>query len=132
MTLVNQALDAIEGAPSAPAVPAEAPDAVGGREVDEADIFPDCFSVEGLAAEAFEALFLAAYGLGDILVVDEPYVLELYLPEPGPCFCRLTLVPEAGGGIVSVDVSPADGGDAPAAGTVIEVLVAELNTLVPG
>ena len=67
---------------------------------------PDSFSVEMLPVEAFEALFVAAYGLGDILVADEPYLLELYLGEPA-CFCRLTLVPEAGGSLVTVEVGPA-------------------------
>jgi hypothetical protein len=86
--------------------------------------------VELLPVEAFEALFLAAYGLGDILVTDEPYLLELYLTEPAPCFCRLTLVPEAGGSIVTVDVGPAaESGEAPTASAVVEVLVAELNAL---
>lgn len=93
----------------------------------------DSFSVDCLPVDAFEALFLAAYGLGDILVADEPYLLELYLLEPAPCFCRLTLVPEAGGSIVTVDLSPAaDRLHAPAPAEVIEVLVAELNALVPG
>jgi hypothetical protein len=93
---------------------------------------PDSFSVACLPVEAFEALFLAAYALGDILVADEPYLLELYLVEPA-CFCRLTLAPEAGGSLVAVEVSPAgDGGKIPAPGAVIEVLVAELNALVSG
>lgn len=94
---------------------------------------PDSFSVEYLPVDAFEALFVAAYGLGDILVVDEPYLLELYLTEPSPCFCRLALVPEAGGSLVTVDISPADESlDMPESSAVIEVLVAELNALVAG
>jgi hypothetical protein len=92
---------------------------------------PDSFSVEILPVEAFEALFVAAYGLGDILVADEPYLLELYLTEPSACFCRLTLVPEAGASLVTVDVSPAtESIDAPEPAAVIAVLVAELNTLI--
>jgi len=94
---------------------------------------PDSFSVGWLPAEAFEALFLAAYGLGDILEADEPYLLELYLTEPEPCFCRLTLAPEAGGSLVTVDVSPAaETLLPPDSAAVIEVLVAELNALVAG
>jgi hypothetical protein len=81
--------------------------------------------------EAFEALFLAAYGLGDILVADEPYLLELFLVEPAPCFCRLTLVPEAGGSLVTAEVSEAcEMGPPPLAAEVVDVLVAELNSLV--
>ena len=101
----------------------------------QADSAPpdDTFSIDRLPAEAFEALFLAAYALGDILVADEPYLLELYLLEPAPCFCRVTLVPEAGGSIVTVDVSPArDGGTAPVTAAVVDVLIAELNSLVIG
>ena len=93
----------------------------------------DTFSVDRLPAEAFEALFLAAYALGDILVADEPYLLELFLLEPSPCFCRVTLVPEAGGSIVTVEVSPArDGGTVPETAAVVDVLIAELNALVIG
>src|ERR1700736_1427836 len=36
----------------------------------------DTFSIAALPVEAFEALFLVAYGLGEILVADEPYALE--------------------------------------------------------
>jgi hypothetical protein len=86
--------------------------------------------VDCLPAEAFEALFLAAYGLGDILVADEPYLLELYLNDP-PCFCRLTLMPEAGASLVTLEVTAAaDSRRVPEPSEVIEVLVSELNSLV--
>jgi hypothetical protein len=88
----------------------------------------DSFSVDALPVEAFEALFLVAYGLGEILVADEPYTLELYLPEPLSCFCTLSLAPEAGGSIVTIDLSAAEGGEAPAVGVVRDVLVAELGS----
>ncbi len=92
---------------------------------------PDGFSVQCLPVEAFEALFVVAYGLGDILVADEPYLLELYLTEPAPCFCRLSLVPEAGASLVTVEVSAAaDTASAPEPAAVIDVLVTELNALV--
>jgi len=92
---------------------------------------PDSFSVQCLPVEAFEALFVVAYGLGDILVADEPYLLELYLTEPRPCFCRLSLVPEAGASLVTVEVSAAaDSASAPEPAAVVEVLVTELNALV--
>ncbi|MDQ1428855.1 MAG: hypothetical protein QOK39_2331 [Acidimicrobiaceae bacterium] len=136
MTEVNLALAAIEhgGLSTAPARPAAAA-ATKAVPATQPDPTPrdDTFSVDRLPAEAFEALFLAAYALGDILVADEPYLLELYLLEPAPCFCRVTLVPEAGGSIVTVDVSPArDGGTAPETAAVVDVLIAELNALVIG
>jgi hypothetical protein len=125
MSLVNQALAQIEATWEPPAAVAPSP----GADVDN----DESFSIECLPAEAFEALFLAAYGLGDILVADEPYLLELYLWEPAPCFCRLSLVPEAGGSLVTVDISPAaDGLKVPEQGAVIDVLIAELKALVSG
>jgi hypothetical protein len=146
MTEVNQALTAIEldgpratAAQPAPAEPAAERDPAPAPQPDPAPHagsttpLEDTFSIDWLPAEAFEALFLAAYGLGDILVADEPYLLELYLLEPAPCFCRVTLVPEAGGSIVTVDVSPArEGGLAPETAAVVDVLIAELNALVSG
>jgi hypothetical protein len=142
MTEVNLALAAIEldGSSQAPAGPA-APVPAGRTTPIEADPAKhaapapddDTFSINRLPAEAFEALFLAAFALGDVLVADEPYLMELYLLEPAPCFCRVTLVPEAGGSIVTVDVSPArDGGTAPHTAAVIDVLIAELNALAIG
>jgi hypothetical protein len=131
MTLVNQALAAIEHSWATKAM--ESPPSAPRRpEPTYDDAADDTFSVDWLPAEAFEILFLAAYGLGDILVADEPYLLELYLLEPAPCFCRLGLMPEAGGSLVTVDVTPADGAEAPAAAAVIDVLVTELNTLLSG
>ena len=113
MILVNRALADIEAA----------------RPEDDGDTF----AMACLPVEAFEALFLVAYGLGDILSSDEPYRLELFLPEPAPCFCRLTLAPEAGGSMVMVDVDPpSDGVAPPPVAAVTAVLVAELNRLVPG
>jgi hypothetical protein len=131
MTLVNEALADIEAAETAGAVEARPaplfPDASSGTGDD------DTFAVDLLPAEAFEVLFLAAYGLGDILVADEPYLLELYLLDPAPCFCRLTLVPTAGGSIVTVDISPAaDAPNAPQPAALISVLIAELEALVSG
>jgi hypothetical protein len=139
MTLVNQALSEIEAvlaaadAPSpGPATPGPTPAATAAPQPAHATGpgDPESFSVECLPVDAFEALFLAAYGLGDILVAEEPYLLELYLSEPA-CFCRLQLVPEAGGSLVTVEVSPAaDADEGPEPAAVVDVLVAELNALV--
>lgn len=124
MTRVNEAVTQIERAGGPPRSTAPATTPPPGD---------DSFSIDWLPVDAFEALLLAAYGLGDILVADEPYLLELFLQEPSPCFCRLALVPDAGGSIVTVDISSAiDGNIAPAPAEVIEVIVAELNALVAG
>ena len=92
----------------------------------------DTFAVGALPAEAFEALFLVAYGLGEILVADEPYALDTYLAEPAPCFCRLTLVPEAGGSIVTLELVPAEGTGLPPVEAVRDLFVSELNQLAGG
>jgi len=117
MVLVNRAVAEVEIRAGQPAV----------RMPDE-----DSFSVAVLPAEAFEALFVVGYGLGEVLVADEPYTLELYLPEPLECFCRLSLVPEAGGSIVTIDLAGADGKEAPPVGAVRDALVAELSTVAAG
>ena len=126
---MNQALAEIEALVASQALAAEVPVSVAvAHHSGPAD--PDSFSVSWLPVDAFEALFLAAYGLGDILSADEPYLLELYLNQP-PCFCRLSLVPEAGASLIFVEVSPAaDAVAAPQPAAVIDILVAELNALV--
>ncbi len=119
MILVNRALADIEARSTESAPTAEPVDG-------------DSFTVEYLPVDAYEALFLVAYGLGDILSSDEPYRLEVYLTEPAPCFCQMTLVPEAGGSIVMVDVeAPGDGTAPPPAAAVKDVLVAGLKALTP-
>lgn len=132
MALINQAVTEVEAGDADPAPPAR-----GSRHTDPdgphpaaAAIDAETFAVGCLPAEAFEALFLVAYGIGDILEADEPYRLELYLTDPAPCFCQLTLVPEAGGSIVMLDVSPpADADAGPPAASVRDVFVSELNRL---
>lgn len=121
---VNWALAEIEAPlPAAPAAAPASPAAAGDAGT---------FSVDWLPAEAFEVLFLAAYGLGDILAYDEPYLLEVFLPEPSPCFCSLTLAPEAGGSEVTVEVHPAaDHLETPVPDAVIAVLIRELQALAP-
>jgi hypothetical protein len=89
----------------------------------------DSFAVEALPVEAFETLFLAGYNLGEVLVADEPCTLELYLPGPPPCFCLLSLAPEAGGSIVTLDLTAAEDAESPDTESVRDALVSELNRL---
>ncbi len=63
------------------------------------------FTVDALPAEAFEALLVVASWIGEVLDDDPPYVLECHLHEPAPCWCRLELVPDAGGSTVSLAVA---------------------------
>ena len=64
---------------------------------------------------------------GEVLVDDPPYLLEVHLNDPSPCWCRLELLPEAGGTIVSLTV--ASDGPGPSAEAVRDVWVASLNAL---
>jgi len=61
------------------------------------------FTVDALPPETFEALVEVTPSLGDALTDDPPYLLEVRIAEP-PCWCRLELVPEAGGSTVSLTV----------------------------
>jgi hypothetical protein len=63
------------------------------------------FTIDLLPAEAFEALLIVAAILGEALIEDPPYLLEAQLHDPAPCWCRLELLPEAGGSTVIVTVA---------------------------
>ncbi|MEN9821978.1 MAG: hypothetical protein RLZ04_404, partial [Actinomycetota bacterium] len=58
------------------------------------------FTIEALPAEAFEALLIVVSWSGELLVDDPPYMMEVFLQEPEPCWCRIDLLPEAGGSTV--------------------------------
>jgi hypothetical protein len=62
------------------------------------------FTIHVLPAEAFEALLVVTSWLGDVISDDPPYLLEAQLNEPGDCWVRLELVPDAGASTVSVTV----------------------------
>lgn len=92
------------------------------------------FTVDALPAEAFEALLVVASWIGEVLDDDPPYMIECHLHEPSPCWCRLELLPDAGGSTVSLTVAsvPSDGDDqAPpvSAEVVRDVWVHHLNQL---
>jgi hypothetical protein len=89
------------------------------------------FAVEALPVEAFELLMLAMSAIGDPKVVDEPYLLEGMVDDPSLCFCRIELVPEAGGSIVTVEVYPMSrvNSPPPPALEVAGRLVAEIEAL---
>jgi hypothetical protein len=87
------------------------------------------FTIDCLPVEAFEALLVVASWMGELLVDDPPYVLEVHLTEPGPCWCRLDLVPDAGGSTVTLTVAPVGADPAPDVEDVRDVWVANLNRL---
>jgi hypothetical protein len=134
MAEINRAVAAVEAAQAAAceAVEGGADSSAAGPGPEVEALEDDSFGVAALPVDAFEALFLAAYGLGEILVADEPYALELYLPEPVACFCALSLAPDAGGSIVSIDLVAAEGSAPPPVAAVRDLLIAELSTITTG
>lgn len=80
------------------------------------------FSLDVLPVDAFEVVALAVAAAGELLDADEPYSLEGYLVEPGPCFCRFELAPEAGGTLVTVTVGAAEAVAPPTASSVVAAL----------
>ena len=87
------------------------------------------FTIDHLPAEAFEALLVVTSWMGEVLVDDPPYVLEVHLTEPGPCWCRLDLIPDAGGSTVTLTVASIDVTPAPDVEDVRDAWVANLNRL---
>jgi hypothetical protein len=87
------------------------------------------FTIDLLPVEAFEALLVVTSWMGEMLVDDPPYVLEVHLTEPGPCWCRLDLVPDAGGSTISLTVASIGGTPAPDVEAVRDEWVANLNRL---
>ncbi len=87
------------------------------------------FVIESLPAVAFEALVVVAGWMGEVLVDDPPYLLDVHLYEPSECWCRLTLVPDAGSSTVSLVVAPSGSGPAPDVEVVRDLWVAQLNSL---
>lgn len=92
------------------------------------------FTVDALPAETFEALLVVAGWIGEVLDDDPPYLLECHLHEPRPCWCRLDVVPDAGGSTVSITVATPAGEDLGSADLtfveqVRDVWVEQLNRL---
>lgn len=87
------------------------------------------FTIDRLPVEAFEALLVVTLWIGEMLVDDPPYVLEVHLTEPAPCWCRLDLVPDAGGSTVTLTVASVGDDPAPDVEAVRDAWVANLNRL---
>jgi hypothetical protein len=63
------------------------------------------FTIDTLPVDAFAALERVAVTLGQIVAEDSPYLLEVVLRAPYLCWCRLELLPEAGGTTVMLVVA---------------------------
>jgi hypothetical protein len=86
------------------------------------------FTIDALPAEAFEALLVVASWIGEVVDDDPPYVLDCHLHDPVLCWCRLELVPDAGGSTVNLSVASAEAGVV-SAEAVRDVWVENLNRL---
>lgn len=87
------------------------------------------FTIDVLPVEAYEALLVVTTWMGEVLVDDPPYLLEVFLHDPSPCWCRLDLVPDAGATTVSLMVAALEGDPAADIDDVRDVWVANLNRL---
>jgi len=85
------------------------------------------FVIASLPAVAFEALLIVTSWIGEVLVDDPPYLLEVHLFEPGPCWCRLDIVPDAGASTVSLTIAAVGDSPAPLLDDVRDVWVHHLN-----
>lgn len=142
MQRLNAAFDACVGhvthrrrltVPPAPATPSAAPhrwsrEPAPRRRHVEQDA--PSFTIDALPVEAFEALLIVASWIGEVLDDDPPYVLECHVHEPVMCWCRLELVPDAGGSTVSLTVQVLDD-ERTSAELVRDVWVDHLNRLGP-
>jgi hypothetical protein len=120
-------------APSAPPAPAPAPPGPERRSRGPArhgmEWDMPSFTISALPAEAFEALLVVTSWLGEVLNDDPPYLLDVHLHEPIECWCRLEILPEAGGSIVGLTVAPAGRVAPPALDDVRDRYVQALNEL---
>ncbi len=123
----RRVLAELRAEPSPPAPPSQSPPSRRPRFRVEHD-WPS-FTIDALPAEAFEALLVVATWIGDLIADDPPYLLEALLEQPEPCWCRLELLPEAGGSIVNLTVAGIDDAPAPDAESVRDVWMAALNDL---
>lgn len=87
------------------------------------------FVVEALPAPAFEALVVVTSWIGEVLVDDPPYLLDVHLYDPIECWCRLELVPDAGASTVSLTVAPVGDEPAPDVELIRDVWVDQINQL---
>jgi hypothetical protein len=87
------------------------------------------FTIEALPAEAFEALLVVTSWLGEALVDDPPYQLDVALEEPYACWCRLDLLPDAGATTVSLTLAGVGAAAPPDVDDVRDLWVANLNQL---
>ncbi len=87
------------------------------------------FTVEALPVDTFEGLLVVASWLGDLVVDEPPYQLEVMLSDPLGAWCRLDIVPDAGSSTVSLVVAAEPGAPVPDIDAVRDAWIEGLNQL---
>lgn len=122
-------VSSIAAPPPASSGPSSTPARRGRRTVRGVQHDAPSFTIDVLPVEAYEAVLVVTSWMGEVLVDDPPYLLEVFLHDPSPCWCRLDLVPDAGATTVSLMVAALEGDPAPDIDDVRDVWVANLNRL---
>ncbi|MET0909314.1 MAG: DnaJ domain-containing protein [Ilumatobacteraceae bacterium] len=87
------------------------------------------FVIEALPAVAFEALLVVTSWIGEVVVDEPPYQLDVLVLDPLRCWCRLDLVPDAGASTVSLTIAALPDEPLPDIDDVRDLWVASLNRL---
>lgn len=85
------------------------------------------FVIEALPVEAFGALLVVTTWIGEVVVDEPPYQLDVLLVDPLRCWCRLDLVPDAGASMVSVTIAAFPDESLPDIDDVRDLWVSSLN-----
>ena len=138
MRRLNAAFDAALADASAPVGPPDAATGVpsrrrrpppvprpGGRVAHDVA----SFTIEALPAEAFEALLIVATWLGEVLVDEPPYQLDVALGEPFELLVPPRPRPRRRASTVALTLASLDGRPVPDLDAVRDAWVADLNTL---
>ena len=86
-------------------------------------------SIEALPVVAFEALVVVTSWIGEVVVDEPPYQLDVLVLDPLRCWCRLDLVPDAGASTVSLTIAALPDEALPDIDDVRDLWVASLNRL---
>ena len=87
------------------------------------------FVIEALPVVAFEALFVVTSWIGEVVVDESPYQLDVLVLDPLRCWCRLDLVPDAGATTVGLTIAALPDEPLPDIDDVRDLWVDSLNRL---
>ena len=87
------------------------------------------FVIEALPAVAFEALVVVTSWIGEVVVDEPPYQLDVLVLDPLRCWCRLDLVPDAGASTISLTIAALPDEPLPDIDDVRDLWVGALNRL---